>query len=114
MCQAQGTEAVAADAYKQAIVDGISDDIRHFFTGVSGNYLRPSIVAAGLDPENLPASDPSRMSFGSGEGARKVWKDIWGAGQGIGGVKQVQPASRFIARLAEVHRTVGARLAAPA
>jgi nitronate monooxygenase len=82
-------EARASDAYKQAIVDGNSDDIvySNLFTGVHGNYLKPSIRAAGLDPDNLPESDPSKMSFGGGEGSKpKAWKDIWGCGQGIGAV----------------------------
>src|SRR5688572_14018953 len=85
-------EARASDAYKQAIVDGTSDDIvySNLFTGVHGNYLKPSIRAVGLDPDNLPESDPSQMSFGGGEGSKKkAWKDIWGSGQGIGAVTEV-------------------------
>ncbi|WP_157039847.1 MULTISPECIES: nitronate monooxygenase family protein [Aquincola] len=93
-------EARASDDYKQAIVDGASDDIvySNLFTGVHGNYLKRSIVSAGLDPDNLPVSDPSKMSFG-GDGAKKAWKDIWGSGQGIGAVKQVLPARELVARL---------------
>ena len=104
-------EALASDAYKQAIVAGSSDDILYsnFFTGVSGNYLKPSIVAAGLDPDNLPANDPSKAGFGSG--AKRAWKDIWGAGQGIGGVAAVQPAQQLITRLAGEYRAARARLA---
>src|SRR3954470_2887499 len=85
-------EARASDAYKQMIVSSTSDDIvySNLFTGVLGNYLRGSITAAGLDPENLPTSDASKMNFG-GAGAAKAWKDIWGAGQGVGAVKQVMP-----------------------
>ena len=85
-------EARAFDAYKQAIVDGNSDDIvySNLFTGVHGNYLAPSIRAAGLDPDNLPVSDPSTMNFGGD--AKKAWKDIWGCGQGIGAVDKVQSA----------------------
>ena len=81
-------EARAVDAYKQCIVDSDSDDIvySNLFTGVHGNYLRGSVVAAGLDPDHLPESDPSKMDFGGGEGAKKAWKDIWGCGQGIGAV----------------------------
>ncbi len=92
-------EARAADAYKQAIVDGTSDDVvySNLFTGVHGNYLAPSIRAAGLDPENLPESDPSKMNFASAQG--KAWKDIWGCGQGIGAVTRVQPAAALIAQL---------------
>ena len=85
-------EARASDAYKQAIVDGNSDDIVYssLFTGVHGNYLKASIRDAGLDPDNLPESDPSKMNFGGGESAKKAWKDIWGCGQGIGAVKAVR------------------------
>jgi len=92
-------EARAADAYKQAIVDGSSDEIvySNLFTGVHGNYLAPSIRAAGLDPENLPESDPSKMNFGGD--AKKAWKDIWGCGQGIGAVKGVVPVRELIDRL---------------
>lgn len=92
-------EARASDAYKQAIVDCTSDDIVYssLFTGVHGNYLKPSIRAAGLDPDNLPESDPSRMNFGGD--ARKAWKDIWGCGQGIGAVHQIESAADLIARL---------------
>ena len=96
-------EARASEAYKQAIVDGTSDDIVYssLFTGVHGNYLKPSIRAAGLDPDKLPESDPSQMSFGGGEGSKKkAWKDIWGCGQGIGAVDKVVPARELVARLA--------------
>jgi len=102
-------EARAQDAYKQAIVDGSSDDIvySNLFTGVHGNYLKASIRAAGLDPDNLPASDPAQMNFGS---ARKAWKDIWGSGQGIGAVKQVQPVCELVARLRMEYAQARARL----
>ena len=92
-------EARASDAYKQAVVDGNSDDVvlSNLFTGVHGNYLAPSIRNAGLDPEHLPESDPSAMNFGSG--AAKAWKDIWGCGQGIGAVKSVVPAAELVNRL---------------
>jgi len=96
-------EARAAEAYKQCIVDSNSDDIvySNLFTGVHGNYLKPSIRNAGMDPDNLPESDPSKMSFGNvdGGGAKKAWKDIWGCGQGIGAVKAVVPTSEMVARL---------------
>lgn len=97
-------EANAAEAYKAAIVDGGAEDIiyTNLFTGVHGNYLKPSIRAAGLDPENLPASDPSAMNFGSGR--TKAWKDIWGSGQGIGAVDAVLPAGAFIARLKQEYK----------
>jgi nitronate monooxygenase len=106
-------EARASDAYKQAIVDGTSDDIVYssLFTGVHGNYLKPSIRAAGLDPDNLPESDPSKMNFGGGEGSKsKAWKDIWGCGQGIGAVKAVLPAAALVDRLAREYREVRSRL----
>ena len=94
-------EARASDAYKQCIVDSTSDDIvySNLFTGVHGNYLAPSIRNAGLDPDNLGHSDPSKMSFGSDYGAKKAWKDIWGCGQGIGAVKKVVPVAELVARL---------------
>ncbi len=93
------TEARAQEAYKQAIVDGTSDDViySNLFTGVHGNYLAPSIRAAGLDPDNLPESDPTKMNFGGD--AKKAWKDIWGCGQGIGAVTKIQSAGEFIAQL---------------
>lgn len=92
-------EANADERYKQSIVDGSANDIiySNLFTGVHGNYLRNSIEAAGLDPENLPESDPSKMDFG--DGSSKAWKDIWGSGQGIGAIKKVGPASELIERL---------------
>jgi nitronate monooxygenase len=106
-------EANATDAYKQAIVDGTAQDIvyTNLFTGVHGNYLRPSIVAAGLDPDNLPESDPSTMQFGSGGSTKsKAWRDIWGCGQGIGAVKDVQTAGEFVATLTREYDTARARL----
>ena len=103
-------EARASDAYKQAIVDGTSDDIVYssLFTGVHGNYLKASIRAAGLDPDHLPESDPSQMSFGSG---RKAWKDIWGSGQGIGAVRAVVSAAELVARLQREYEEAKSRLA---
>jgi nitronate monooxygenase len=94
-------EARASDDYKRCIVECASDDIVYssLFTGVHGNYLKPSIRAAGLDPDALPESDPTRMDFGAAEGAKKAWKDIWGCGQGIGAVKAVLPAGEVVARL---------------
>jgi nitronate monooxygenase len=95
-------EANASEAYKQAILDGTAADIvyTNLFTGVHGNYLKASIVRAGLDPANLPESDPSKMSFGSGGDApAKAWRDIWGCGQGIGTIREVVPAAELIARL---------------
>jgi nitronate monooxygenase len=95
-------EARAVDDYKQMIVDSSSADVLYSskFTGVHGNYLRPSIVAAGLDPEALGDGDPSQMSFGSKNATKaKAWKDIWGCGQGIGAIKQVLPTAELVARL---------------
>lgn len=109
-------EARASDDYKRAIVDGTSDDIvySNLFTGVHGNYLKPSIVAAGLDPDNLPESDPSKMSFGGGEGSKaKAWKDIWGSGQGIGAVTEVVGAGELVARLKREYRAARERLGLP-
>ncbi|RPH44567.1 MAG: nitronate monooxygenase [Burkholderiales bacterium] len=106
-------EANATEAYKQAIVDGSAQDIvyTNLFTGVHGNYLRPSIVAAGLDPDNLPESDPSKMQFGSGGSTKsKAWRDIWGCGQGIGAVKDVQTAGEFVAKLTREYDDARARL----
>jgi nitronate monooxygenase len=108
-------EARASQAYKQAIVDGTSDDIVYssLFTGVHGNYLKPSIRAAGLDPDKLPESDPSKMSFGGGEGSKsKAWKDIWGCGQGIAAVREVVPARVLIERLAREYREAREQLLA--
>jgi nitronate monooxygenase len=104
-------EARAADDYKQAVVDGSSDDIvlSNLFTGVHGNYLAPSIRNAGLDPENLPESDPSKMNFGGA--AQKAWKDIWGCGQGIGAVKAVVPAAELVARLKREYQAAKKRIA---
>lgn len=92
-------EARAVEGYKQCIVDSNSDDIVYssLFTGVHGNYLKPSVRNAGLDPDNLPESDPSKMNFGGD--AKKAWKDIWGCGQGIGAVKAVSSTHDMVARL---------------
>lgn len=107
-------EARASEDYKHAIVEGSSDDIvySNLFTGVHGNYLKRSIRNAGLDPDNLPESDPSMMNFGGAEGAKaKAWKDIWGSGQGIGAVKAVVPAAVLVDRLAREYAEVRGRLA---
>jgi nitronate monooxygenase len=106
-------EANAIDAYKQGIVDGRADDIVYssLFTGVHGNYLRASIVAAGMDPDNLPEGDISTMNFASGEGSKaKAWRDIWGSGQGIGAIDAVRPAADYVARLATEHAEARADL----
>jgi nitronate monooxygenase len=103
-------EARASPAYKQAIVDGNSDEIVYssLFTGVHGNYLKASIRAAGLDPENLPESDPTKMSFGGD--AAKAWKDIWGCGQGIGAVTEVTTAAALVSRLRREYKEAQQRL----
>ena len=106
-------EANAEQAYKQAIVDNASADIvnSNLFTGVHGNYLRPSIEAAGMDPDNLPDGDISSMNFGSGgDTDAKAWKDIWGCGQGISAVKAVLPTADLVARLATEYRAASERL----
>ena len=108
-------EARAGGGYKEMIVECGGEDILYtdLFTGVHGNYLRPSIVRAGLDPDNLPAVDPSKMNFGSG-GAQeaKAWRDIWGCGQGIGAVKSIPSAAELIARLAGEYEDAKQALAA--
>ena len=106
-------EADAEQAYKQAIVDYGADDIVYssLFTGVSGNYLKPSIEAAGLDPNNLPESDPSKMDFGSGGNTdAKAWKNIWGCGQGIGAVKQLGTTAEYVAKLTAEYRQAKDRI----
>jgi nitronate monooxygenase len=107
-------EANVTDAYRQAIVDSNASDIiyTNLFTGVHGNYLRKSIENAGLDPENLPVSDPSKMNFGSGGGsAAKAWKDIWGAGQGVGQIAATGTTAQAVAQLADEYRAARARMA---
>ena len=107
-------EANADQAYKDMIVASAGDDIvyTNLFTGVHGNYLKPSIIAAGLDPNDLPQSDPSRMNFGSGGNQKaKAWRDIWGCGQGIGAVKDVPPVAEMVGRLAAEYEAAKAELA---
>jgi nitronate monooxygenase len=110
-------EARAVDDYKQAIVAGRADDIvgSSLFTGVFGNYLRPSIVRAGLDPDDLPKGDVKTMDFASGGAAgAKAWRDVWGSGQGIGAVKAVTPVADLVARLAREYAEAKARVCASA
>ncbi|TAM11294.1 MAG: nitronate monooxygenase [Nevskiaceae bacterium] len=105
-------EANALDAYKQCIVDASAEDIvyTNYFTGVHGNYLKPSILNAGMDPDHLPEADPSKMDFGTSSNLHvKVWKDIWGCGQGIGAVKEVVDTAELIARFQ--HEYTAARAA---
>ncbi len=109
-------EANADEAYKNAVVEGRADDILYtnLFTGVHGNYLIPSIKAAGLDPDNLPESDPSKMNFGSGGNqAKKAWKDIWGCGQGIGAVSSVRSVADYVDQLEAEYNAAKERVCAP-
>ena len=103
-------EANADPDYKQMIVDSCADDIvyTNLVTGVHGNYLKPSFVRAGLDPDNLPASDPSKMNFGSNR--KKAWKDLWGSGQGIGAIDTILPAAELIARLKQEYTAAKTRI----
>ncbi len=106
-------EAHAVDAYKQAIVDSSAADIiySNLFTGVHGNYMRASILNAGLDPDALPESDKSKMNFGTGDGDKtKAWKDIWGAGQGVGLMHDAPPVADIVARLSDEYRAAKQRL----
>ncbi|HBF30501.1 nitronate monooxygenase family protein [Rhizobium sp.] len=109
-------EARASDAYKQALVESNADDIvySNYFTGIHGNYLKSSIKASGLDPDNLPEADPSKMDFDKATtGATteaKAWKDIWGCGQGIGAIKSIQPVSSLVARLQSEYHAAKARI----
>lgn len=103
-------EARASDDYKQMIVDSNSDDIvySNYFTGIHGNYLAPSIKKTGLDPKNLPESDPSKMDFGDSQ--YKVWRDIWGSGEGIGAIKEVMKTKDYVAKLEREYNAAKERL----
>ena len=103
-------EARAAESYKQSIVDSNSDDIvySNLFTGVHGNYLAPSIRNAGMDPDNLEVSDPSKMNFGGDKS--KAWKDIWGCGQGIGAITKVQSTADYVAQLKREYQEARSKL----
>ena len=105
-------EANAVEDYKQMIVDTTAADVVYtpFFTGVHGNYLKPSIARAGLDPDNLPAADKTKMNFGS-NAVPKAWKDIWGVGQGVGNIHDVPPTHALVARLAQEYQAARRRLA---
>ena len=101
-------EANADQGYKQMLIESAADDIVYssLFTGVHGNYLKPSISAAGLDPNNLPDADKSKMDFGSGGNMKsKAWKDIWGSGQGIGGINDVAPVETVVSELERDYRS---------
>lgn len=106
-------EARASEDYKQGIVEGKAADIvySNLFTGVHGNYLKKSIENAGLDPANLPESDPSKMNFGSGGNtAAKAWKDIWGCGQGIGNIDKVLSTGDLVAKFRKEYETAAKRM----
>jgi len=105
-------EANASDGYKSAIVEASASDILYtpFFTGIPGNYLKASIAAAGLDPANLPAPDTGASNFGTTR--VKPWKDIWGAGQGVGGIASVEPTRKIVDTLRHEYAEAKARLAA--
>ena len=109
-------EARAVEGYKEMITKSNSDDIvySNFYTGIHGNYLKGSIRNAGMDPDNLPVSDPSKMNFSTGEGANaaKAWKDIWGCGQGIGAITEVVSTAAFVARLRREYAQARERLLA--
>ena len=115
-------EARAVEGYKQMIVDSSSQDViyTNYFSGVHGNYLKGSIANAGMDPDHLPEADPSKMDFGTSDdggntgASKKVWKDIWGCGQGIGAVKAVVPVAEMVARLKREYDGARARLGLPA
>ena len=107
-------EANAVQGYKEMIVASSGEDTTYtnLFTGVHGNYLTPSIIAAGMDPNDLPKSDPSAMNFGSGGNQKaKAWRDIWGCGQGIGAVKSVPTVAEMVARLSDEYEQAKAELA---
>ena len=107
-------EANADPRYKQMICDSSANDIVYssLFTGVHGNYLKPSIVAAGMDPDNLPEGDISKMNFGSGGNTKaKAWRDIWGCGQGIGAIKSVRPVAEVVGQLRREYDAARERLA---
>ena len=108
------SEARASDAYKQTIVDSAAADIvySNYFTGIHGNYLKPSIAAAGMDPDHLPEADPSKMDFETATSGAKAWKDIWGCGQGIGAIKSVAPTAELVARLEQEYAAARARITA--
>lgn len=106
-------EANAEPAYKQMIVDSSGEDIvySNLFTGIHGNYLKPSIVRAGLDPDNLPQSDPSKMNFAELSDGKKAWRDIWGCGQGIGALDAVLPVAALVEKFAAQYAAAKARIA---
>jgi nitronate monooxygenase len=109
------TEANATDSYKQMIVESTADDVVYspYFSGIPGNYLRGSIANSGLDPDNLPSADKGKMNFaGGGSDAKKAWKDIWGAGQGVGGIHDIAAVSTLVDRLETEYAAARARICA--
>ncbi len=107
-------EARAVDGYKQMIVDSASSDIvySNYFTGIHGNYLKPSIAKTGMDPDHLPEADPTKMDFEAATTGAKAWKDIWGCGQGIGAIKEILPAGDLVARLEREYQAAKTALCA--
>jgi nitronate monooxygenase len=106
-------EANAKDEYKSMIVGSAASDIiyTNLFTGVHGNYLKPSLAAAGLDPDDLPVADKTKMNFGSGGNMKaKAWRDVWGSGQGVGSIDDVPNVAELVARLESEYRTAAAEL----
>ena len=110
--QPEAPEAIASDDYKEMITKSAASDIvySNYFTGIHGNYLKGSIVNAGMDPDHLPEADPSKMDFDKATTGAKAWKDIWGAGQGIGAVKSVVPAADLVDRLSAEYKVAKAEL----
>lgn len=106
-------EARAVDEYKQMIVESDAKDIvySNYFTGIPGNYLKPSISKSGMDPDDLPEADPTKMNFEGGSSKAKAWKEIWGSGQGIGAVKEIAPAGKLVDRLDSEYHAARKRLA---
>jgi nitronate monooxygenase len=107
------TEANALPEYKQMLVESGSDDVVYtsLFTGVKGNYLRGSVLAAGLDPDQLPEADKSKMNFGSGGNMeKKAWRDIWSGGQGVGNIHDIAPAGEIVARMVREYAAARARV----
>ena len=105
-------EARAVDDYKRMIVESAAKDIAYsnYFTGIHGNYLKGSIAKAGMDPENLPEADPTKMDFGAAATGAKAWKEIWGSGQGIGAVKEIQPVADLVDRFEREYNAARERL----
>ena len=106
-------EARAVDGYKQMIVESSASDIvySNYFTGIHGNYLKGSVTAMGLDPDALPSADPTKMDFDAAVSGPKAWKDIWGAGQGVGAVKSVTSVADLVGRLEREYADARTRLA---